>query len=135
METQLVADISSAARETLKEELAANTARMITRAVTKYILSVQARHIAKKISKDDNIGQLTGILFSVLSNITEKADTRSWFTLPAEIRMASLFLSPGRHNIKLVMHDNAGKTIDEHLFENVQINKGERIYLYHRTAK
>jgi hypothetical protein len=119
----------------LKEELAANTARMITRAVTKYILSVQARHAAKKISGDDTVGQLTGILFSVLSNLTEKADTRSWFTLPAEIRMASLFLPPGEHDIKLVLYDNAGRPIDEHLFEKVQINKGERTYLYHRTAK
>jgi hypothetical protein len=135
IKTQLVSDISSAAKKTLKDENTADTARMLTRAVTKYILSVQARHAASKISKNESVGQLTGILFSALSNITEKADTRSWFTLPAEIRMASLFLPPGKHNIKFVMYDNSGKTIDEHLFENVQINKGQRTYLYHRSAK
>lgn len=134
VQTQLVSDIAAAARQTLDEEMLANHARMITRAVTKYILSVQARHAAQKAA-GDTAGDLAGILFSVLSNITEKADTRSWFTLPAEIRMASMFLEPGIHNIKITFYDRSKNAIDEHLFEKVQINKGERTYIYHRTAK
>ena len=133
--TQLVSDIAAAARQTLDEELLVDSARMITRAVTKYILSVQARHAAKKISGDDAVGQLVGALFSVASAVTERADTRSWFTLPAEIRMASVFLEPGRHDIKLVFYDNAGRAVDEKAFNNVQINRGARTYLYHRTAR
>ena len=135
VKTQLVSDIAAAARQTLDEELLVDTARMITRAVTKYILSVQARRAAKKISGDDAVGQLVGVLFSAASAVTERADTRSWFTLPAEIRMASIFLAPGRHDIKLVFYDNAGRAVDEKVFNNVQINRGARTYLYHRTAR
>jgi hypothetical protein len=135
VQTQLVADIAGAAKKTLDTARAAGTARMITRAVTKYILSVQARNAAKKLTGDDNLGSLVGALASALSNITEMADTRSWFTLPAEIRMASLWLAPGVYDIRLRFYDKQKHAIDEHLFEKVQINKGERTYLYHRTAK
>ncbi|MDR1123608.1 MAG: hypothetical protein LBL61_03205 [Elusimicrobiota bacterium] len=134
-QTQLAADISAAAKQTLDDEIAAERLRMITRAAVKYILSVQARHAAKKISGDDTVGSLVGMAMSVLSNATEKADTRSWFTLPAQVRVARLFLPPGQHDIKLVSYDGAGRAVDEHVFEKVQINKGGRQYLYLRTAK
>lgn len=132
--TQLVSDISWQAKQNLKQDLKAIYSRMVTRAVTKYILSVQARHIAEKNWGED-MGTLTGILFSVLSNVTERADTRSWFTLPAEIRMASIFLPPGSHNIKMIFLDYNGRPIDEYVFENVQIIKGKRTYLYYRTSR
>ncbi|MDR1683846.1 MAG: hypothetical protein LBR90_00085, partial [Elusimicrobiota bacterium] len=134
-QTQLVADIASTAAQTLKEELAADTIRMITRAVTKYILSAQARNAAQNATGDKNIGALVGMLFSAASNVTEVADTRSWATLPAEIRMASLFLPPGRHDIKITFYNAQNQAIDEYVFEKVQINKGARTYLYRRTAR
>ncbi|MDR0735129.1 MAG: hypothetical protein LBG16_05560 [Elusimicrobiota bacterium] len=135
VQTQLAADIAAAAKQTLDDEIITNRMRMITRAAVKYILSVQARLAAKKISGNDTVSSLVGMTISVLSNTTEKADTRSWFTLPAQIRMARLFLPPGQHDIKLVLFDDAGRAIDEHVFEKVQINKGGRTYLYLRTAK
>ncbi|MDR0952906.1 MAG: hypothetical protein LBM71_01770 [Elusimicrobiota bacterium] len=135
IETQLVADISQIAKQTLKEELAAAYARTVVRAVSKYILSVQAREGTKSATNNDTLGELVGMLFSTLSYITEKADTRSWFTLPSQIRMGSIFLPPGAYDIKLVFYNEEKKAIDEHLFEKVQINKGQRTYLYHRTAK
>lgn len=133
--TQLVADIKNTAKQNLKEEMAANQARMITRAVTKYILSAQAKNLARSTTDSDTIGDIVGMMFSVFSNLTEKADTRSWSTLPAEIRMASIFLYPGVYDLKLKLYDMHNHTIDEHVFEKVQINKGHRTYLYHRTAK
>ncbi len=132
--TQLVSDIAWQAKQNLKQDKAALFTRSVTRAVTKYILSVQARHIAEKNIGED-AGFLVGSLFSIFSNVTEKADTRSWFTLPAEIRMASLFLPPGVHDIKIRFMNGNGQTIDEYVFENVQIIKGKRTYLYNRTSK
>ena len=132
--TTLVSDISWAAKQTLKQNMSAIYMRMATRAVTKYILSVQAKHIAEK-NGGDTMGTVVGSLFSILSNVSEKADTRSWFTLPAEIRMANLFLTPGVHDIKLLLFNADGQAIDEYVFENVKISKGKRTYLYHRTSK
>jgi len=135
VKTQLVADIAATAKETLKEQNAAIYARTVTRAVTKFILRVQAQNSATKLTKDKNVGALVGALVSAASNITEKADTRSWFTLPAEIRMADLFLPQGTYNIKMLFYDDRGNAIDEYVFEKVQINKGKRTYLYRTTAK
>ncbi len=133
--TQPVADLAQTARKTLEQQRAAAYTRTIIRAVTKYILSVQARHSVTKLTNDETWGDIAGSVMSIFSNVTEKADTRSWFTLPAQIRMAAVFLPEGRHTIKIICTDKGGKTIDEHLFENVQINKGKRTYLYYRTAK
>jgi hypothetical protein len=49
--------------------------------------------------------------------------------------MASVFLEPGIYDIKLTFYGDSGRPIDEHVFEKVQINKGQRTYIYHRTAK
>jgi len=133
--TQFVADIASQARQALREDLTMNQVRMITRAVTKYILSVQARNLVKKQTGNQTAGALTGMIFSVFSNVTERADTRSWFTLPAEIRMANLFLEPGVYDIKITFFNRENAPVDEYLFEKVQINKGRRTYLYRRTAR
>lgn len=135
IKTQLVSDIAQNAKASLKEQLAGDYTRTIIRAVTKYILSVQAKHAATKIANDETVGEVVGAIFSVFSNITEKADTRSWFTLPAEIRMADMFLEPGSYDITMKFYDNRNQTIDEHVFEKVQIIKGQRIYLYYRTSK
>ena len=133
-DTTLVSDISWAAKESLQQDMSGIYMRTLTRAVTKYVLSVQARHIAQK-NGNDTMGVLVGSVFSILSNVTEKADTRSWFTLPAEIRMANLFLPAGSYNIKMVFFDWEGRPVDEYVFENVKIIKGKRTYLYHRTSK
>lgn len=133
--TQPVAGLAQTAKKTLEQQKAAAYTRTIMRAATKYILSVQARHSVTKLTNDETLGEIAGSVMSIFSNVTEKADTRSWFTLPAQIRMASVFLPQGAHNIKLTCYDKNGRAIDEHLFENVQINKGKRTYLYYRTAK
>ena len=132
--TQIVSDIAWQAKAELSQSMKAIYTRTVIRAVTKYILSVQARHIAQKNWGED-MGFIIGSIMSVLSNATEIADTRSWFTLPGQIRMANLFLEPGSHNIRIKFLSDNGRTIDEYLFENVQIIKGKRTYLYKRTSR
>lgn len=57
------------------------------------------REIVKTIATD----QLTGVsgLGSLASFITANSDTRSWLTLPHQIRMTRVLLPPGDHNITL----------------------------------
>ena len=75
-----------------------------------------------------------GMLVSALGAATETADTRQWFTLPAEVRMARLFLQPGTQNIRLLFRDGYGNIVGEHVFKKVSVKKGERVFLYYRTA-
>lgn len=133
-QTQLAQDIAAEAQKTLKEQLAAAFARTVTRAVTKFILSVQASNAAKNAS-NETAGQLVKSLLSIVNAVTEKADTRSWITLPAQIRINSVFLDEGSYDVKIIFYDGNKNPIDEHLWEKVQIKRGKRTYITFRTAK
>lgn len=133
--TQLVSDVSAAAKTDLKEKMPGIMARLASRAVSKQVLAVQARHAAAQAAQDDTVGELAGMLVSALGAAVEKADTRQWFTLPEQIRMSRIFLTPGTHDIKLLFRDGFGNIVGEYTFENVTVGRGKRVFLHYRTAR
>ncbi len=132
---QKMADLAAAAKLDLEERLPGIWFRAAARAVAKQIAAEQARRAAREMSKDDSVGDLTGLVVNILGAATEKADTRQWFTLPAEIYMARLFLPPGIHTIRLFFRDGYGNIVGEHVFENIRVVRGGRVFLHHRTAR
>ncbi len=133
--TQTVADIENAAKLTLQEESGAIWARTATRVATKFILSKQAHDIAKKNSDNNNLAALVDIAATIFNTATEQADTRSWFTLPAQIKMVNVFLEPGEYNLDFYNYDGAGVPIDTYHFDNVKLKKGQRTYLWRYSSK
>lgn len=129
-----VADLERLAFDTLEEQMPAIWFRTVTRAVVKRIAAVQARAAAKEASKDDTVGELAGMIVSFLGAVTEKADTRQWFTLPAQIYMTRLFLPVGKQDISLFLKDQNGNIIKEYTFEDVVIKRGDRVFLHYRSA-
>lgn len=129
-----VADLAALAVQDLKDSMPAIWFRTVTRAVVKQIAAVQARHAAAKAAEDDTIGYLAGMLVSALGAATEKADTRQWFTLPAQIYMTRLFVQPGKRDIQLLLKDKNGNIIGNKIFEDVTIPRGGRVYLHYRSA-
>lgn len=134
-ELQKMADLEAAAEMDLKERLPGIWFRAVARAVTKQVAAEQARRAAREASKDDLTGDITGWVMNILSAATEKADTRQWFTLPAQIYMTRIFLPPGEQPIRLLFRDGYGNIVAEHKFENVPVKAGQRIFLHYRTAK
>ena len=132
--TQKVADFAAAAKWDLEEKMPGILFRTATRAVTKRVAAVQARHAANAATDDQMWGTWAEMLVSALGAATETADTRQWFTLPAEVRMTRLFLPPGEQDIKLLFRDGYGNIIGEHLFEKVRLERGGRVFLHYRTA-
>lgn len=132
--TQKVADFAGTAKMDLDEKLPGIWFRTATRAVAKQVAAAQARQAARSAANDDTVGDLAGMFVSALGAALEKADTRQWFTLPAEVRMTRLFLTPKTQDIKLLFRDGYGNIIGEHVFENVPVERGGRMYLHHRTA-
>ncbi|MBR4592349.1 MAG: hypothetical protein IKO35_03990 [Elusimicrobiaceae bacterium] len=130
-----MADLAAAAQADLEEKLPGVWFRAALRAVAKQVAAEQARQAARHAAKDDLTGDLTGLFVNILGAATEKADTRQWFTLPAQIYMARLFLPPGVQNIRLLFRNGYGNIIGEHIFENVHVRKGGRVFLHYRTAK
>jgi hypothetical protein len=50
-----------------------------------------------------------------------KTDTRSWQTLPAEIRLTRFRIKPGTHDIVIRLLDYSGANVLEHTFERTQV--------------
>lgn len=133
--TQKVADLAAAAKLDLEERMPGIWFRTASRAVAKQIASEQARQAARSATKEETWGDLAGLVVSIFGAAVEKADTRQWFTLPAEIRMTRLFLTPGTQNIRLLLRDRNGNIVGEHVFENVVVERGGRVFLHARTAR
>ena len=132
---QKMADLSASAKVDLEERLPGIWFRAAVRTVAKQVAAEQARHAAKAAAKDDATGDLVGLFVNVLGAALERADTRQWFTLPAQIFMTRLFLPPGVQNIQLLFRDGYGNIIGEHVFENIRVERGKRVFLHYRTAK
>lgn len=123
--TELTEDISSLEIKTLASHIPAITARALVRAATK-----------DKIAKD--VGErnpLAGLLVNLAGFATERADTRSWLTLPAEIQTARLSLPQGNHNMTIELRNNNNQIVLQKKIENIQIDKNKKHYLsFHWVA-
>ena len=131
---QKVADLAATARMDLDENLPGIWLRTITRAIAKQVASEQARQAVKSASKDNTWGDLAGLALNILGAATERADTRQWFTLPAHIYMTRIFVTPGQQDIRLLLRDGYGNIVGEHVFEQIQVKRGGRVFLHFRTA-
>ena len=60
---------------------------------------------------------------------TERADTRSWLTLPANVQMARLPLPPGSYDVSVELLGNSGQVIETRTFPQVAIRKEHKTYL------
>ena len=100
MET--VEDVDALARYSLEQAMPGIMARALARAVVKY----NTQHTAQENNP------LAGLLMTVTNLVTERADTRSWTTLPQEIQLKRLLLPVGEHQLQLQMLNAAGHMVD-----------------------
>lgn len=133
--TQKVQDTSALVEDYLQERMPGLLFRLATRAVIKQTAVVQARHAAAQAANDDTVGELAGMFVNFLGALSEKADTRQWFTLPAEVRLSRIFVKPGTHEIKIWFKDGYGNIIGGQNLGSVRVRAGERVFLHCRTAK
>jgi len=131
VDTQLMEDIDAIAKSSLDARMAAITARSIARAVSKVAIQNSVDRVGQN-SGSDPAAELLGSLFVRVAAIaTERADTRSWLTLPANVQLARMALKPGSYDIKVEML-GANETIIETIeFKDVVINKQHKTYLTH----
>jgi len=109
-----VENIDALARGALEEGMPVILSRAIARAIVK--------HKTQNKAKDANA--MGGFLVSVTNLVTERADTRSWITLPQEIQMARHVLAPGTHQLKIELLNTAGYVVDR-FTESVSILPGK----------
>lgn len=115
VQLEKVEDIDSLARRALEDDIPLITARALARAVVKH--NTQS-------ATEEKGGALAGFIATIVNVVTEKADTRSWTTLPQEIQMARIVLPSGSQRIRIDMISGSGATVDS-LEEVVDIKPGQ----------
>ncbi len=118
VDTEVMEDINHIAIETLEAHLPAITTRAIARAALKYAIAEKAREENK----------VAGLLVNVAGVLSERADTRSWLTLPGEIQMARVALPPGLHDVRVELIGAMGQVIGFQEYLDTPIQRGKKTY-------
>lgn len=96
-EAVLVEDINRIAVKNLADRQARVLARTVARAVAKQVVIGQ---IANS-SDDRNTQKTIRAALDIMNMFVERADTRSWQTLPGEIYMARVYTAPGTYQVQV----------------------------------
>ncbi|MCG6886926.1 MAG: hypothetical protein LJE74_06940 [Proteobacteria bacterium] len=124
-ESEQVENVTGIARATLQAAMPGITTRATVRAVTKYQMARQAQR------QDD----LTGLLVNIMNVVTERADTRSWLTLPANIQMARISLPAGSYTLNIELLGQHGAVVDTRQLKDIRVEASKTRYIsYHHTA-
>ncbi len=126
-ESVLFEDINGIALKDLADRKVRITAKAIARAVAKQVV-VQAS--ANEMEK--HYGPMAGLMANIAGNVAasalEKADTRSWRTLPGEIYIARSFVPAGQYEVS-VENCHGG----QHTLEPVTVKAGETKFIFYDT--
>lgn len=115
-ETQPICNLNALALKSLKEKVPVVTIRQLIRAGAK-------ASMAKVAEKQG--GWLGSLAASVYNVFSENADLRSWVTLPADVQIMRLNLSPGEHQFN-IFH----KESDANTALNVNIKEKTKTIVY-----
>ncbi len=120
--SEAVEDLDAIARATMADKAGTVLARTVARGLAKYA----ATEGIKK--KNEVLGWLTNLFTAA----TEKADTRSWVSLPRSIHLSRLSLPPGEHDIVVEAVSQTGRVIKRETLEGIRVAAGHRTFLNHR---
>ncbi len=127
--TELMEDIDAIARQSLDTRMAAITARSLARAAVKVTTQKALSRGGGNNENDAMVGLLGSLAMQVAAVATERADTRSWLTLPANIQLARLPLPPGSYTIKVELLDAGEQIVATREYPGVVISKAHKTYL------
>ncbi|MGA1790552.1 MAG: COG3014 family protein [bacterium] len=97
--TRELVNVYSLAKESLRERIPGIVTRQIARMVVK-------ANASREMSKKG--GSLASMISTIYNIVSEKADLRSWLTIPLSIQVGRMRLPPGRHLINLDLIEGAG---------------------------
>ncbi len=117
-------DIARLEIRTLESQIGAITARAIARAAAKH-------ELARETGRQND---LAGLIVNIAGVLSERADTRSWLTLPAEIQTARLPAPAGRYRLELALLDASGNVLLQRDVGEIELAKGRKHYLSFNQA-
>lgn len=127
--TQMMEDIDAIARASLESRMPAITARSIARVVAKGAIQQSVDRAGKSRDSEPAVELLGSFLVRVAAVATERADTRSWLTLPANVQIARLELPPGSHTVTVDLLGEGEQVIATQEYPDVVISSRRKTYL------
>lgn len=124
--TDLVEDIGSIAVKDLDDRYHRVLVKQVARATLKYV----------EVKKAQKKNEFLGALLNAINSVNERADLRSWETLPANFQIARLFVEPGYHEtVQAELLDRNGRVIETIDLGGVELLPGETRFLFYRTLQ
>ncbi len=115
----VVEDVASVAEKNLSDRLAWLATKSAVRGLMK-------RQLTRELSEEYGpVARVAGDLFTLA---TERADLRSWLTLPASYQAARLWLEPGAHELTLEVQGGDALTLG-----NFELAPGEIVFVLARS--
>lgn len=129
--TEVFEDVAAIAIQRFQAKMPAIVARTIARAAIKGKISDELRRSASKQEKveDALAAAIVGFGVELAGVLTERADTRSWATLPHDIQLARLTLPPGSYTIKVEVLGFGDQPVGAFEVRDVAIRPGRKTYL------
>ena len=131
-----VCDIGSLMIAALQRENLAIYSKTIARAVGRYVLAkVVTNQIRQQESDNDHtFSILANSILNVTNSLLEKADKRSWRTLPEQINMSRIYLQEGIHTLNIKYLDSAGTNVYTEQIV-VHIKQNEKTFVVTKSFK
>ena len=127
--TRMMEDIDAIARASLDSRMPAITARSIARAVSKGAIQKSVDKAGNNRDTDPAAALIGSFIVRVAAAATERADTRSWLTLPANVQLARLSLPPGSYDLTVDLLGADDRVVSTQVFPQVLIRKARKTYL------
>jgi hypothetical protein len=131
----LAEDLAAIAEKNLEDHAARDMARAIGRLASKVAIAEAGEEIVEEIADEEDDGcwsEGTGFLLSLLGAATEKADLRSWLTLPSTVHIARLALPEGEYPLTIVGSGSASPLFHTDSF---QVRAGRMDLLFVRSGR
>ncbi|MBI5430002.1 MAG: hypothetical protein HY938_06030 [Nitrosomonadales bacterium] len=126
--TQMMENIDAIARASLDARMPAITARSVARAVSKVAIQESVDRAGGR-DNDLAVELLSSFVVRVAAMATERADTRSWLTLPANVQLARLALPPGSYTVRVDLLGAGEQVIASSEYPEVIIGEKRKTYL------
>ncbi|MBO6586640.1 MAG: hypothetical protein JJ953_11085 [Gracilimonas sp.] len=109
VQLDLIEEMDQVAKEVYKVKEPIIYARTFVRTFLKAAAAAKMKKEAKK--EDETLGSIVNILGKIAQETTEKADLRSWQTMPGKAYATVLNLPPGDHNVEVQYYGHTGQLI------------------------
>ncbi|HQL42000.1 MAG TPA: hypothetical protein PLO93_06900, partial [Candidatus Omnitrophota bacterium] len=130
--TEIVQDINAIAIKNLENKRSRIVAKAVATSAGKYLLEKALQQKIKE--KFGQTAEINAILLSSLFNIyTNRADLRSWQTIPSKIYLARLLLDPGEYSLRVDHFNFQHSAVGQKDLGKVHLYSGDKRFFIIKT--